>query len=141
MKEIKVGGLYHWIDDNKIEGQLQDKDRTLKIFIDKRQWPLTVRLYAVLEFNNKKLKHIMQYNREQKMPYHRICQHSAKPLVGSNFQDVKLTQKQIYQLTEGKNIGSEKKQHLIKLAKNFGITIYRWRIEIFNWKPLSKWRT
>lgn len=35
----------------------------------------------------------------------------------------KLTQKQIYQLTEGKKHWSEKKQHLIKLAKNFGITI------------------
>ena len=34
-----------------------------------------------------------------------------------------LTQKQIYQLTEGKKHWSEKKQHLIKLAKNFGITI------------------
>lgn len=34
-----------------------------------------------------------------------------------------LTQKQIYQLTEGKKHWSEKKQHLIKLAKNFGISI------------------
>ena len=34
-----------------------------------------------------------------------------------------LTQNQIYQLTEGKKHWSEKKQHLIKLAKNFGITI------------------
>lgn len=34
-----------------------------------------------------------------------------------------LTQKQIYQLTEGKKHWSEKKQYLVKLAKNFGITI------------------
>lgn len=34
----KSGRVFtHWKDDNKIEGQLQDKDRTLKIFIDKRQ--------------------------------------------------------------------------------------------------------
>lgn len=33
----KSGRVFtHWKDDNKIEGQLQDKDRTLKIFIDKR---------------------------------------------------------------------------------------------------------
>ena len=34
-----------------------------------------------------------------------------------------LTQKQIYQLTEGKKHWSDKKQYLIKLAKNFGIVI------------------
>ncbi len=34
-----------------------------------------------------------------------------------------LSQKQIFQLTEGKKHWSEKKHHLIKLAKNFGITI------------------
>lgn len=34
-----------------------------------------------------------------------------------------LTQKQIFALTEGKKHWSEKKQHLIKLAKNFGIII------------------
>ncbi len=34
-----------------------------------------------------------------------------------------LTQNQIYQLKYGKKHWSEKKQHLIKLAKNFGISI------------------
>jgi len=34
-----------------------------------------------------------------------------------------LTQKQIYQLKEGKKHWSEKKQHIKKLAKNFGIAI------------------
>lgn len=34
-----------------------------------------------------------------------------------------LTQKQIVQLTDGKKHWSEKKTHLIKLAKNFGILI------------------
>lgn len=34
-----------------------------------------------------------------------------------------LTRNQILALTEGKKHWSEKKQHLIKLAKNFGITI------------------
>ena len=65
----------------------------------------------------------MQYNREQKdaiLPSASIAQ---SRLLAAAFRDVKLTQKQIYQLTEGKKHWSEKKQHLIKLAKNFGITI------------------
>jgi hypothetical protein len=45
----------------------------------------------------------------------------AKPLLPAAFRP--LTQKQIFALTDGKKHWSEKKQHLIKLAKNFGITI------------------
>lgn len=39
------------------------------------------------------------------------------------FSDVKLTKNQIFTLTNGKKHWSEKKQHLLKLAKNYGIKI------------------
>jgi len=45
----------------------------------------------------------------------------ANEVLATDFRQ--LTQKQILQLTEGKKHWSEKKQHLIKLAKNFGIAI------------------
>lgn len=45
----------------------------------------------------------------------------ANAVLAASFRP--LIQKQIYQLTEGKKHWSEKKQHLVKLAKNFGITI------------------
>ena len=46
---------------------------------------------------------------------------TANAVLAAAFQKKK--KKQIYQLTAGKKHWSEKKQHLIKLAKNFGITI------------------
>jgi hypothetical protein len=46
---------------------------------------------------------------------------AASTLLAAAFRP--LTQNQIFVLTDGKKHWSEKKQHLIKLAKNFGITI------------------
>lgn len=46
----------------------------------------------------------------------------ANNVLAAGFSSVKLSQNQILALTGGKH-WSEKKQHLIKLAKNFGITI------------------
>lgn len=45
----------------------------------------------------------------------------AIPMLAAAFSP--LTKNQIFALTDGKKHWSEKKQHLIKLAKNFGITI------------------
>src|SRR6185503_9855866 len=44
-------------------------------------------------------------------------------LLAAAFRDVKLTQKQIWQLTEGKKHWSTKEQYLIKLIKNFGYVV------------------
>lgn len=46
---------------------------------------------------------------------------AAIPMLAAAFRP--LTQKKIFALTDGKKHWSDKKQHLIKLAKNFGITI------------------
>jgi hypothetical protein len=65
----------------------------------------------------------MQYNREQKnatLPYASIEQNR---LLAAAFSSVKLTQKQIWQLTEGKKHWSAKEQYLIKLIKNFGYNV------------------
>ena len=44
-------------------------------------------------------------------------------LLAAAFRDVKLTQKQIYLLSEGKKHWSTKEQYLIKLIKNFGYVV------------------
>lgn len=45
------------------------------------------------------------------------------PVLAAAFSGVKLSQKQIYALTEGKKHWSTKEQYLIKLIKNFGYTV------------------
>lgn len=79
------------------------------------------RLGDVAVFINQKFKNILKMNSENKDEVTPSSGNIANAVLAAAFRPLK--QKQIYQLTEGKKHWSEKKQHLIKVAKNFGITI------------------
>ena len=65
----------------------------------------------------------MQYNREPKDAILPSASIEQNRLLAAAFSTVKLSQKQIWQLTDGKKHWSTKEQYLIKLIKNFGYVV------------------